>query len=162
MYLYDTDLLTVTNINRVSYMQTRQNNKSNDYSAKLLFMPSIYNETMDLLCEAQEYFTEFGDDDQRDMEDEIRSLYTREMSRITLRLSCIMSWLLARRSIVSGEIENINPAHYRLEFQNVCYVDNKVLHGILPSYVCYLLDSTLELYDRVLRLDKQFFEKTIN
>jgi len=124
-------------------------------SQNVLFMPSVYNDAMTLLCEAQEYFTQFGEDDQTKMDKNTRSLYACEMSRITLRLSCVMSWLLAQRSVVTGQIESDKSAHYGLEFQNICRVDNRMLHGILPSYVCYLLDSTFELYERVLRLNSQ-------
>jgi len=124
-------------------------------SQNVLFMPSVYNDAMTLLCEAQEYFTQFGEDDQTKMDKNIRSLYACEMSRITLRLSCVMSWLLAQRSVVSGQIDAEKSVHYGLEFQNICRVDNRMLHGILPSYVCYLLDSTFELYERVLRLNSQ-------
>ncbi len=136
-------------------MEIRTDTPKIPLKQNVLFMPSVYNDAMTLLCEAQDYFTEFGDDDQSKLDKNIRSLYTCEMSRITLRLSCVMSWLLAQRSVVSGDIESKESAHYGLEFQNICRVDNTMLHDILPSYVCYLLDSTLELYERVLRLDAQ-------
>lgn len=122
-------------------------------SPNVFFMPRVYNDAMTLLNEAQDYFTKFGSDDQTKIGSSMRPLYTCEMSRITLRLSCIMSWILAQRSVLAGEIEKEESANYGLEFDNVCRVDNKMLHGILPSYVCYLLDSTLELYERVLRLN---------
>lgn len=136
-------------------MEIRTDTPKGQNSQNVLFMPSVYNDAMTLLCEAQEYFTEFGDDDQRKMDKNIRAIYACEMSRITLRLSCVMSWLLAQRSVVSGQIAVEQSAHYGLEFQNICRVDNTALHGILPSYVCYLLDSTFELYERVLRLNSQ-------
>ena len=127
-------------------------------SPNILFMPGVYNEAMNLLYEAQEYFTVFGNADQEHLDDNLRTLYTREMSRITLRLSCVMAWLLAQRSVVSQQISREQSAHYCLEFQNICRVDNSMLHGILPSYICYLLDSTYELYERVLRLDAQIVQ----
>ncbi len=127
----------------------------NPSSSNVLFMPSVYNDAMTLLYEAQDYFSQFGDDDQTKIASNLRPLYNCEMSRITLRLSCIMSWILAKRSVLAGEIPEAQSVRYGLEFQNICLVDNRVLHGILPSYVCYLLDSTLELYERVLRLDSQ-------
>ncbi len=136
-------------------MEIRSDTTKTGFTQNVLFMPSVYNDAMTLLHEAQDYFTEFGDDDQARLDKELRSLYTCEMSRITLRLSCVMSWLLAQRSVVSGDIERDQSAHYGLEFQNICRVNNEMLHGILPSYVCYLLDSTFELYERVLRLDLQ-------
>jgi hypothetical protein len=136
-------------------MQKNINISVSPNSPNILFMPSVYNDAMTLLLEAQEYFSEYGDDDQNKLVPHLRSIYNCEMSRITLRLSCIMSWILAKRSVFAGEISHEESVHYGLEFQNVCSVDNKVLHGILPSYVCYLLDSTLELYERVLRIDSQ-------
>jgi regulator of CtrA degradation len=139
-------------------MEIRTDTPKEQVSQNVLFMPSVYNDAMTLLCEAQEYFTEFGDSDQKKLDVNIRSIYACEMSRITLRLSCVMSWLLAQRSVVSGQIAAEQSAHYGLEFQNICRVDNTALHGILPSYVCYLLDSTFELYERVLRLNSQIVQ----
>jgi regulator of CtrA degradation len=136
-------------------MQKNINTNIDPTAQNVLFMPSIYNDAMDLLMDAQEYFLEFGNDDQAVLDENLCSIYTREMSRITLRLSCVMSWLLAQRSVVSGKISPEDSVHYGLEFQEICRLDNKVLHGVLPSYVCHLLDSTFELYERVLRLDSQ-------
>jgi len=125
-------------------------------SPKVLFMPSLHNEAVELLHEAQDYFSEFGAEDQEHLEPHIRSIYNYEMSRITLRLSCIMAWLLAQRSTARDNIKTNNHlANNRLDFQDVCMVDSSLLHGVLPSYVCYLLDASYELYERALRLDGQ-------
>ena len=122
----------------------------------VLFMPGVFNETMQLLADAHEYFYRFGDDDQSRIEPNLRTLYSCEMSRITLRLSSIMAWIMAQRAVFTGKIPAQEAAHrYGLDFQDVCRVDNRMLHGVLPSYVCYLLDRSLELYERVLRLDGQ-------
>lgn len=136
-------------------MDLKPDTPNEQIAQNVLFMPSVYNDAMTLLCEAQEYFSEFGTDDQKKLDTNTRSVYACEMSRITLRLSCVMSWILAQRSVVAGQIAVEQSAHYGLEFQNICRVDNKVLHGVLPPYVCYLLDSTYELYERVLRLNSQ-------
>ena len=134
--------------------QTRQAPPS---SSNVLFMPGVFNETMQLLNDAHEYFYLFGDDDQSRIDVELRALYTCEMSRITLRLSSIMSWIMVQRAVFSGKINAEDAAsRYGLDFQHICLVDNRMLHGVLPSYVCYMLDRTLELYERVLRLDDQF------
>lgn len=131
------------------------NTPKEQVSQNVLFMPSVYNDAMTLLCEAQEYFTSYGTDDQKKLDTSTRTVYACEMSRITLRLSCVMSWILAQRGVVAGQIDTEESAHYGLEFQNICRVDSRVLHGVLPPYVCYLLDSTYELYERVLRLNSQ-------
>ncbi len=136
-------------------MEVNSNTPKEQISQNILFMPSVYNDAMTLLCEAQEYFSEFGAEDQKKLDISTKSIYACEMSRITLRLSCVMSWILAQRGVAAGQIAVEESAHYGLEFQNICRVDNKVLHGVLPPYVCYLLDSTFELYERVLRLNSQ-------
>ena len=128
-----------------------------DNGAKnVVFMPSVFNETMQLLTEAHEYFHQHGQDDQARIEGELKSLYSCEMSRITLRLSSIMAWLMIQRAVFSGQLDAQDAAlKYSLDFQETCRVDNHVLHGVLPSYVCFLLDRTYELYERVFRLDEQ-------
>lgn len=122
----------------------------------VLFMPSVFNETMQLLSDAHEYFFLFGEDDQKRIDENLKTLYSCEMSRITLRLSSIMAWIMVQRAVFSGKIPAEDAAHrYALDFKDVCTVDNRMLHGVLPSYVCYLLDRSLELYERVMRLDGQ-------
>jgi regulator of CtrA degradation len=122
----------------------------------VFFMPGVFDETMKLLSEAHEYFSLFSQDDQSRIETHLRPLYSCEMSRITLRLSSIMAWIMVQRAVSTGEIAAAEAARsYSLDFADVCLVDNRVLHGILPSYVCLLLDRTLELYERVMRLDLQ-------
>ena len=122
----------------------------------VVFMPGIFNETMQLLNDAHEYFFLFGDDDQKRISPELKTLYSCEMSRITLRLSSIMAWIMVQRAVFSRKLEADEAANrYGLDFQDVCMVDNRMLHGVLPSYVCYLLDRSYELYERVWRLDEQ-------
>lgn len=124
-------------------------------SPNVLFMPKVFDETMQLLTDSHEYFHLFGDDDQQRLPADLKSLYSCEMSRITLRLSSIMAWIMVQRAVFSGKIPAEDSAMYVLDFQDACTVDNRMLHGVLPSYVCYLLDRSLELYERVMRLDSQ-------
>jgi len=122
----------------------------------VVFMPGVFNETMQLLADAHEYFHLFGDDDQQRISPDLKTLYSCEMSRITLRLSSIMAWIMVQRAVFSKKIAAEEAANrYGLDFKDVCMVDNRMLHGVLPSYVCYLLDRSLELYERVHRLDGQ-------
>ena len=129
---------------------------SDKSAPNVLFRPGVYNETMQLLTDAHEYFNLFGEDDQKRISPDLKSLYSCEMSRITLRLSSIMAWIMVQRAVFSGKIVPEDAAaRYGLDFKDACLVDNRMLHGILPSYVCYLLDRSLELYERVYRLDGQ-------
>lgn len=136
-------------------MQTTDNTQSLS-GANVLFMPGLFNETMQLLKDAHEYFYLFGEDDQARIDANLKTLYSCEMSRITLRLSSIMAWIMVQRAVHAGKIESGDAVRqYGLDFPDICTVDNRMLHGVLPSYVCFLLDRSLELYERVLRLDVQ-------
>ncbi|MCE2926863.1 MAG: DUF1465 family protein [Rickettsiales bacterium] len=126
----------------------------------VVFMTGIFDETMKLLTEAHEYFFLFGQDDQNRIEENLKTLYSCEMSRITLRLSSVMAWIMIQRAVFSGKLQAQEAANrYGLDFRDICLVDNRVLHGVLPSYVCLLLDRSLELYERVMRLDDNIKEQ---
>ena len=137
---------------------------SSSNTANVVFMPGIFNETMQLLADAREYFYMFGEEDQEALEEnQLRSLYTSEMSRITLRLSSIMAWIIAQRAVVAGKMNAEDAArHHGLDFQDVCLVESNVLHGVMPPYVCLLLDRTHELYERVRRLDTQYRDQLLH
>lgn len=124
-------------------------------------MPGLFNETITLLTEARDYFQSYGDLDQAEANEQIRAIYTSEMSRITLRLSTIMAWTMAQRAVISGKISQSEAAiHYPLGFQDVCRVDSSVLNDVLPNFVCELLSRSHELYERVARLDERFRAQT--
>lgn len=121
---------------------------------QVFFMPTVFNETLTLLKDARDYFQAYGQDDQVKFDESMRAIYSSEMSRITLRLSTIMAWTMAQRAVLDGKITPEDASRYHaLCYQDVCRVDSRVLHGVLPSYVCYLLDRSFELYERVARLD---------
>lgn len=120
---------------------------------KVVFMPGLYNETMGLLADTHEYFHQFSDDDRARIDASLTTLYSCEMSRITLRLSSVIAWIMVQRAVFSGKLKAEETPPFGSQFLDVCMVDNRVLHGVLPSYVCYLLDRSHGLYERVLRLD---------
>lgn len=132
-------------------------------SPKVFFIPGVFNDTMEMLTEAHNYFNHYGDEDQASIDTHLRTLYCSEMTRITLRLSSIMAWIIVQRSVASGKISAEEAAtRYGLDFQDICLVDNRMLHGVLPPYVCSLLDRSYDLYGRVLRLDVQIKEATLH
>lgn len=138
-------------------MDIMHSSPSGAQTPQIFFMPGVFNETMTLLTEARDYFAQYGDDDQRDIDDYLRTVYASEMSRITLRLSTIMAWTMAQRAVLAGKMSAEDAAtHHALSYRDVCRVDSSVLHGVLPGYVCHLLDRSHELYERVARLDEQF------
>jgi regulator of CtrA degradation len=135
-----------------------QSNTATLNTANLMFLPAIYNETLKLLTDTHEYFYLYGEQDQKRLETEAvaRSFYSYEMSRITLRLSSIMAWVLLRRAVHGGKIsEEEAKSKQVLECQDICLHENAEANAALPSYMQSLLTRSLELYKRICRLDNQ-------
>lgn len=137
-------------------MQTaKKQHKETTSNTQLLFMPKLYDETMHLLVQARNYFNIYSAEDQRALDLTGRTIYSLAMSRIALRLSSTMSWVLARRAFHAGQITEAELAeHFRLGFQDECLRDHKPFEGIMPSFVNKLQHDTLALYARINALDE--------
>lgn len=120
----------------------------------LIFFSTMFDETMKLLLDSHEYFSVYGPHDQAEAAPVEKLLYTAEMSRITLRLSSVMAWLLARRAEFAGQISREEAiAQFRLAFNDICLKEMPEMNQVLPSYMCELMGRSLHLYRRASRLD---------
>ena len=126
---------------------------------QLLFLPGIFNETLSLLFDAHQYFETRGPEEQSTIDPEIQIAYANEMSRVTLRLTSVMAWLMVRRAVYAGRIEEEKASDdYRLEGQEVCEASEAPeLLGELPDYLLYLSDRSTSLYARIQRLDAEAY-----
>lgn len=128
--------------------------KTNNHATPLIFLAGMFDETMRLLMDAQDYFSNHGPDDQQNATPVEKLVYSSEMARITLRLSSVMAWLLARRAQAGGDmIVTEGDEHFRLAFGDVCLKELPELSHVLPEAMCTLLARSLELYRRAARLD---------
>lgn len=122
----------------------------------VVFLPRIYDEALLLLAESHQYFEHQGAMQQRLMGERRRAMYISEMSRITLRLSCVMAWLLARRAVLDGSLSQDSADHnHRLECRDVCLHQHIEAESLLPDTMGDILDRTYELYVRIARLDDE-------
>lgn len=129
-----------------------------DDSGQVFLMPSLFNDTLQLLLLAHEYFQKHGQAEQQHFVGRERMLYSSEMSRITIRLSSIMAWLMVQRAIFSGKITAEHAMEsFRLDSQDICLHENEEARHTLPKFMTHLLDESLDLYRRVKRLDDQNF-----
>ncbi|MBN8531399.1 MAG: DUF1465 family protein [Alphaproteobacteria bacterium] len=120
-------------------------------------MPNIFGDTVRLLLTSHEYFQNYGRQDQDTLTPAERLLYSGEMSRITLRLTCIMSWLTFQRAVFNGRMsaKDAQGSDFDLGFQEACMVQNEEAERVLPKEMKSILDETFALYSRVLRLHQQ-------
>lgn len=122
---------------------------------QLLFLPGVFNETLSLLFDAHHYFQSRGVDEQSKISAEQRKYYSTEMSRVTMRLTSVMAWVMVRRAVHSGKIdaEKAN-SDYRLDGKEVYQVQDPKMLESMPSYLNYLSERSVQLYERVMRLDE--------
>lgn len=121
---------------------------------QVLFLPSVFNETLNLLFEAHQYFQSRGAEEQSVIAPMDRPIYAAEMSRITMRLTSVMAWIMVRKAVFSGKIdEEIAGEKYRLDAAEFCLSPKPYTLDNLPYYINYLSDQSRELYARVYRLD---------
>src|ERR1700689_1943807 len=87
----------------------------------VLLLPGLYNETLVLLAQAHDYFYRHVAAEQKDMDNRERTMFACEMSRVTIRLSCVMAWLMARKAAFEGKIsqEEAGAEDYRLDCRDI-------------------------------------------
>ncbi len=120
---------------------------------QLLFLPGVFNETLALLFDAHHYFQSRGADEQASLTPRERPVYATEMTRVTMRLTSVMAWIMVRRAIHAGRIEEEKAAvDYRLDGEDICLADTAL--NDMPHYLGYLSDRSRQLYERVHRLDQ--------
>lgn len=132
------------------------NNSQPQASASIFLMPSLFNQTIQLLMEARHYFESDGRIFELQLGEWHRHQFATEMSRITLRLSCVMAWLTVQKAVCAGKM-SADEAHsqYPLDGTSLCLGSNIAAESVLPGEMNYLLEETRALYERVYRLDKQ-------
>lgn len=129
----------------------------------LLFLPGVFNETLSLLFDAHHYFQSRGVEEQAAISPEKRIFYSAEMSRVTMRLTSVMAWIMVRRAVHSGRIEEQKAVEeYRLDGQDVYTVEDPEMLKEMPYYLNYLSQRSLSLYERIMRLDQQAYGTVSN
>lgn len=128
--------------------------RASESDNQLLFLPGVFNETLALLFDAHHYFQSRGADEQASLSAHDRPVYATEMTRVTMRLTSVMAWIMVRRAINAGRIEEQKAAQdYRLDGSEICLESNAKLEQ-MPYYLGYLADRSRSLYERVHRLDQ--------
>lgn len=125
---------------------------------QLLFLPGVFNETLSLLFDAHHYFQSRGIEDQATIPAGLRLSYSNEMTRVTMRLTSVMAWLMVRRAVYAGRIEEDKASTaYRLDGAEVCLNHMPDVLEVMPNYLSYLSERSLSLYERIHRLDQQAY-----
>jgi regulator of CtrA degradation len=120
-----------------------------------VFLDRIYEDSLALVIEARDYIASGRSKDDANGLPSAQLLVSQETMRVTSRLTQVMAWLFCQRAVASGEMtaEEALSQRFAVGGQAVCLDDR--FHGDerLPGAVADLLERSLTLYQRVLRLE---------
>lgn len=126
-----------------------------DHKFEKIIFERTYQDTLSLLLKSEAFLKIYS---QRPLEEKAPYFDLRincEMTRVTARVSQVMTWLLAQKAAHAGEItfEEANAPRYRLDQDPFCLTDSiPGQENDLPLPVKDLLEESLNLYRRVLNL----------
>lgn len=120
-----------------------------------LFLDKNYDETVELLITARDYLSSKGRMDMKGMTPLGRMIFAQESSRVTARLTQIMSWMLYQKSVVNGEMpeEEALKETMGLLDEALCLEENQESTQYLPPQLRHLLIKSHTLYHRIARID---------
>ena len=114
---------------------------------------SLYTEAMLLADEARAYFDDAGRDERSTLEPFARVGFACESLKVTTRIMHIVAWLLTQRAIESGEIPGREGHRAERRLGHAGDSDSAVV-ATLPPSARKLINSSIDLYARVKRLDE--------
>ncbi|RJF92881.1 DUF1465 family protein [Sphingomonas cavernae] len=113
---------------------------------------ALYVEAMLLADEARAYFDEHGKDDREQLAPMLRVGFSCESLKVTTRLMHVIAWLLTRRAVESGELNETQGRHPSRRLGHAVESDTTLVSQ-LPEDAQALIVSSIDLYDRVKRID---------
>lgn len=121
-----------------------------------IMLMGVYDETLGMLIETRNYMAYANPRRARHHSWQRDCFFVRESLRVTTRLTQVMAWLLLQRAIACGEIPAQDACldRNRLSGHTVCLDSGAMREKRLPAGLCNLLDRSLHLYLRVLRLEE--------
>jgi regulator of CtrA degradation len=115
---------------------------------------SLYTEAMVLADEARTYFDSAGRADRDSLDPFVRVGFACESLKVTTRLMHIIAWLLTQRAVETGELSPSSGRRPERRLGHASASDPAVVEQ-LPAAARSLITSSVDLYDRVRRLDEE-------
>lgn len=114
---------------------------------------SLYTEALLLADEARSYFDNAGRSERSELEPFARVGFACESLKVTTRIMHIVAWLLTQKAIETAEIGRGDGRRAERRLGNAQDSDPAVLEQ-LPTAARQLIESSIDLYARVRRLDE--------
>ena len=116
---------------------------------------SLYLEAMTLADEARAYFDREGAGDRSKLDPVARVAFACESLKVTTRLMHIVSWLLVRKAVHAGEIDDAEATQPDRRLGQAREGEDGSRLAVLPARSRDIIERSRDLYDRVSRLDAQ-------
>lgn len=125
-----------------------------------MLVESLYLEAMALADEARAYFDREGTTDRGKLDPVARVAFSCESLKVTTRLMHVVSWLLVRKAVQAGELDEAEASHPDRRLGRATDSDDAARLAFLPPKSRAIVDRSRDLYDRVSRLDAQLVATT--
>lgn len=116
----------------------------------------LFRDGMALVEETAAYLDGDGREDAKRLPRTAALAYASESMRLTTRLMQIASWLLLQRAVNEGEMTQTEASsdkrRTRIAWQQMPNTENAA--GPLPASLLALIEGSLRLQDRIIRLDR--------
>jgi regulator of CtrA degradation len=132
------------------------------YTGSAQFM-NLFREGMALVEMTASYLDGQGRVDSRGLKQSGALAYASESMRLTTRLMQLASWLLLRRAVRNGEMTEAqaNDERHKLPLCPLTRSTRAAGYDELPEKLIELVDASLRLHERILRLDRMIHEETL-
>jgi regulator of CtrA degradation len=121
-------------------------------------LDGLYAEAMALAEEARAYFDQIGAFDRQQMDAASRVFFSCESLKVTTRLMHVIAWLLVRRAVETGEMDEAAAARpeRRLGRASATDLETESRLAKLPKQAVSLIQRSQALYERVARIEAGF------
>ena len=132
-----------------------ESNETPDLRSRITprLIESLYTEAMVLADEARAYFDDEGREERLTLEPFARVGFACESLKVTTRIMHIVAWLLTQRAVEAGEITTADGGRPERRLGKAGDSDPVVV-GQLPPSAQKLINSSVDLYARIQRLDE--------
>ena len=120
-----------------------------------------FEEGMAMVEETASYLDGKGRAESKLLPSKAALAYAGESMRLTTRLMQVASWLLVQRAVSEGEMttDEAGKDKYRLGAREICRGRRAENADLLPAKLLDLLERSMNLYERVERLDQLLYGK---
>ena len=124
---------------------------------------AVFREGMALVEETAEYLDGQGRREARGLIPPVSLAYATESMRLTTRLMQLASWLLIRRAVNEGELapEEAEKEEHKVKLKPVQFPQRTADYESLPGRLRELIDASLRLHQRVVKLDGMIHDRAV-